>query len=406
MWGGERDRDLIRRLSRSKNIEQMEAQGLVQTRRGISPGNRGRRQEELLEKRSVGHSDFKIDGFLIDAQQLNLISDPYIGSQDSTDLSAFQLPQLIIKMSWVQRTQRFQAKMIQASPDIGGVMCSQSFISVHASQKDFLEACCACYNSIFATYYLFLTSRRFAFDRSSPRKAELQRLPIPNASSNILEGIATLEDLDEQVYELFALQEADIILIEDMIQYTLADFKGTGNRPGYQRTHRTVQDASTRQFEPELQSYCETFLRVLKAAYGQDKFMGAVVFSETAQSPLPMRMVAIYLNDPSVNAVRVESLESRELQHRLMELHKLSQDSDNPYIIYQRCIRTYDSKQVGLDTALIIHIIKPDQIRYWTRSMARCQQRLSDSQRGSGERVIAAAPAVSAMRLPDENSTR
>jgi hypothetical protein len=160
------------------------------------------------------------------------------------------------------------------------------------------------------------------------------------------------------------------MLIEDMVQYTLADFKGKGNRPGYQPTKRWQQDGANGRAEPELQSYCEVLRKVLKAAYGQDKSIGTVILSETAQSKLPVRMVGVYLNDPSLNMVEVVPLESQQLRHRLLELHKMAQDSENPHVIYQRCIRTYEAKQVQGAPVLLVHIIKPDQVRYWTRSMA------------------------------------
>lgn len=370
MWGGERDRDLIRRLSRHTNLQQMKAEGLVRTRRGITRGDRAKRQDELLEMRFVGTTELSRGNSLyLDSQGLEPIVDSSIDSSESTDLRAFQFPQLLIKMSWVQHTQRFQAKMVQVSPDTSGVMCSQSIISIHTLERDFLETCCACYNSIWAAYYLFLTSGPFAFDRSKPRVEELQRLPIPNPPSDILAGIDSLEALDKRVYELFALQEADISLIEDMMQYTLTDFKGQGERPGYKATHRRL-DSSNPQPEPELQRYCEIFLKVLKAAYGQDKSIGAAIFSEATEPELPMRIVSIYLNDASITTMRIEPLESRQLRHRLMKLHKMSRNSDHPSVIYQRCIRSYESKQVDNKTVLIIHLVKPDQIRYWTRSMA------------------------------------
>jgi hypothetical protein len=46
------------------------------------------------------------------------------------------------------------------------------------------------------------------------------------------------------------------------------------------------------------------------------------------------------------------------------------QHSENPHVIYQRCIRTYEAKQVQGAPVLLVHLVKPDQMRYWTRSMA------------------------------------
>lgn len=315
MWGGERDRDLIRRLGRHTNLQKLHSQKIVKTQRDRIPENE---------------------------------------------------PSLLIKLSWIQDIQRFQAKIVQSNLNLGEAVYSGHFMSVHAPQADmsFLETCCACYNSKFATYYMFLTSGRLALARSETKIEELRNLPLPPSSSVALEGIDTLDALDKRVYELFGLHEADVILIEDMMQYTLNDFKGVQPRPGYQPTHR--RDAATSQQEPELQRYCEVMLKVLKATYGQDKSIGAVILSEINQQQLPMRMVGIYLNDPTLNDVQVEALESQELRKNLTTLYNKAQDSDN----YQRCVRTYDSNHVQGNTVLIVYIIKPDQIRYWTRSMA------------------------------------
>ncbi len=315
MWGGERDRDLIRRLGRHTNLQKLHSQKIVKTQRDRIPENE---------------------------------------------------TSLRIKLSWIQNIQRFQATIVQSNLDIGEAVYSGHFMSVHAPQADmrFLETCCACYNSSFATYYLFLTSGRLALARSETKMEELRNLPLPLSSSLALDRIDTLDALDKRVYELFGLHEADVILIEDMMQYTLSDFKGVHPRPGYQKTYR--RNVATSQQEPELQRYCEVMLKVLKATYGQDKSIGAVILSETDQQQLPMRMVGIYLNDPTLNDVQVEALESQHLRQHLTTLYNKVQASDN----YQRCIRTYDSNHVQGNTVLIVYIVKPDQTRYWTRSMA------------------------------------
>jgi hypothetical protein len=376
MWGGQRDRDIIRRLRRYPNLEQMKDQGKIQTRRGIDRGSREDRQkqqDDIVGRRFIELAEFSRSYDLqLDAERLEINSNPYIYSKGSTDLRAFALPQLIIRMSWVQATKRFQAKMVQSTTDIGGVIFERSLVSVHApsDHTDLLETSCACYNSLVATYYLFLTSGRFAFDRSEPWVGQLRRLPIPPVAAHVLDGISTLEDLDTRVYNLFSLQEAETILIEDMVHYTLTDFKGAGDRPGYRPTQRGKPSNGQQQPEPDLQRYCEIMLRVLKAAYGQDKAIGAVIFSESAQSRLPVRLVAIYLNDPVINSVQIASLQSPDFQRHLLRVYNPAQDTQGEPVAYQRCVRTYDTARTEVSTSLIVHIVKPNQMRYWTRSMA------------------------------------
>jgi hypothetical protein len=45
-------------------------------------------------------------------------------------------------------------------------------------------------------------------------------------------------------------------------------------------------------------------------------------------------------------------------------------NQDDGGIFYQRVARIYDSVQLNGQTVPTIYLIKPDKIRYWTRSMA------------------------------------
>jgi type I restriction-modification system DNA methylase subunit len=373
-WGGSRDRDLLRRLSQYSTLEKLRENGTVKSREGVNWGDRKKLEQAILGRRYVGVSEFASNSTLrLSVNNLNIITTPYIDSRASSDFSSFTSPQLLLKTSWVQQTMRFQAKMIQDDAEGRGVICSQSFISVHADNEhqDLLEVCCACYNSSFATYYFFLTSGRFAFDRSELLTTEMRSLPIPaKITPNVLDNLSSPSDTDHRVYELFSLKESDRILIEDMIQYTLPDFKGKGSPPGYRSTRRFDSVRESRRAEPDLVRYGEVFRKVMQAAYGTDKYVGVVIYNEGDAERIPMRAIRIYLNSPDETSIRVENIQESQLRSNLAELHKLALRSKDDQLIYQRCIRTYDQTSTSGQTVLVISIVKPDQIRYWTRSMA------------------------------------
>ena len=67
-----------------------------------------------------------------------------------------------------------------------------------------------------------------------------------------------------------------MVLVEDLFNVTLPDFKGNANSPGRQRTQR--EDGSA--MEPQLRRYCEYSIRVLKGGFGEDKRITARVFHE------------------------------------------------------------------------------------------------------------------------------
>lgn len=370
MWGGNRDRELLYRLSQYESLQKLKQRGVIKTRDGVVWGTEHKKLEEKIRgRRRLDVEEFASEpGIYLAADALPKIDDPHIYEDDSTDFSAFELPQLILKKSWIQETARFQSKMVSTTAETQGVICSKSFISVHAEHErlNLLETCCACYNSNFATYYLFLTSGRFAFDRSEVLSGEMLKLPLPhNIPTKILEDLTTPQSIDKRVYELFSLKEADTILIEDMLQYTLPDFKGKGNLPGNRSTRRVGSDKLAQNKEPDLSSYCHIFQRVMRAAYGTDKFVGAVIYSEEGPTQLPMRLVRVYLNSPTENSIEVEALVEPQLRKFLAHPFGNSRDRQS---LNQRCVMTYD--QLEGRTGLIVNIVKPDQIRYWTRSMA------------------------------------
>ncbi len=375
MWGGDRDRALIRKLNECTNVEKLERAGRAKTREGINWGDRTKRWEAIVGRRILQGTQFPPDSpWYLRADELPVNEEQFHHSRDSASLEPFALPQLLIKTSWTRSAGRFQARLAQSRPDLGGVLCSQSFLTVHVENGDeaLMQALCACYNSDLATYYLLLTSGRFAFSRTEPLTEELRRLPLPTTPPlNTLNGITSHEDLDRRVHSMLGVDEAEAILVEDLMRYTLPDYKNLSGRPGHQPTRRRQQEASAEQLEPELSAYCNIFRRVFTAAYGPDKHIGAVILSEQAGSGrLPVRLVSIILNAPDATAVRVEPLQSAKLRERLNALYGGTSAASGDQRALGRCIRTYESRRTSGEATLIINIIKPDRIRYWTRSTA------------------------------------
>ncbi len=365
LWGNRRDWALIQHLRKLKNIEREVPP--ENYRWGIELGDKKKLMPHLKGRRILSASDFpNSDLFRLHSDSIPVFDEPYIHSKDSTDFNAFSFPQLIVKMSWRKNKNRFQARLVQ-SKDQTGVLCTQSYITVHLpkDQADFLAAACLSYNSILAVYFLLLTSGRFASYRPSPLVKELLRVPVPEPSPGQLKLIKTLADFDEQICRAFDFKDAEWVLIEDMFNVTLPDFKGDQTSPGRLRTTRQI-DLSP---EPQLRQYCEYFIRVLKAGFGQDKQISATIFQEKGTDlPLPFRLVAFQLDHATVHPVQVETLESLDLLAELENLNKTwlkSTTAKSGNIYHQRVARVYDTP----DKIPTIFLIKPDAYRYWTRSM-------------------------------------
>ncbi|AFY46878.1 type I restriction-modification system methyltransferase subunit [Nostoc sp. PCC 7524] len=379
MWGGRRDLSLVRRLAKDKNLEQLELSNIVISSQGIIRGSRQKYHSAILGRRILEDKRFTqlfpkgTDTYLV-AKQLPINKDPY--THRLTNLAAFDLPQLIIKLSWTEKLSRFQSAITESEKQNStGIICSGSYVSVHIIEENslILEAACLTYKSKLAVYYLLLSNGRFASYIPEIKPSDLLRVPIPELSVGDLHNIKTIDDIDERIRQAFEFKDSEWVLINDLFNYTLQDFKGNSASPGRKRTLRIDNSQSQNNTEPELTAYCEYFLRVMKAGFGQDKQVCATIFQEINNTFLPVRLVAIYLNRPDCHGVHIEPINSPDLMERLENLNKLyikRGSIEDGGIFYQRVARIYDSVQLNEVNIPTIYLIKPDKIRYWTRSMA------------------------------------
>jgi hypothetical protein len=364
MWGQPRDQALVRRLLAKPSLLTPGEFGPITHREGIIFGDRAKYHSVLENRRILMEKDFPPHTSLyLNADRLDEFENPRAHSRDSTDFQAFELPQIIIKQGWRISTGRFQAALTR-STESNGALCTQSYISAHADETraPFLEAACLSYNSSLAVYFLLLTSSRFASYRPEPLVEELLRVPIPEPHAGLLIGASTGDEIDDRIRQAFGFKDAEWVLIEDLFNVTLADFKGDDNSRGRLRTRRKVGVGE----EPDLRRYCEYFIRVLKAGFGADKGVSATIFHENSR--LPYRLVAFHLKKKVSEAIRIQPFDSLELLEELETLNAtwLAQKKTRKGSIYsQRIARIYDES----DGTPTIYILKPDAYRYWTRSM-------------------------------------
>ena len=377
MWGGRRDLSLVKRLNQESSIKKLKQRGIAKTRQGVIRSD-GRKVENSLLNKRILESDESLDSsFLyLNAEELPINDDPCIDSGTGlSSLSAFQLPQMIVKQSWQKESLRFCSVIVNPDGTNQGIICSKSYVSIHIPDENIsqLNAACLSYNSKLAVYYLLLTSGRFASYIPEVNVNDLLRVPIPKLSVGELHNIKTIDGIDERIRQAFEFKDSEWVLINDLFNYTLPDFKGDVASPGRKRTHRIDNSQSQNNTEPELTAYCEYFLRVLKAGFGQDKQVCATIFQEHTKNLLPVRLVAIYLNKPDSEGVHIKTIDSPDLMERLENLNKLYLERgsiEDGGIFYQRVARIYDSVELNGVKIPTIYLIKPDKIRYWTRSMA------------------------------------
>jgi type I restriction-modification system DNA methylase subunit len=380
MWGGRRDLSFMSRLSQAKSFRKLEDENAAISSLGIQRGKKhgdpNYFHEFLLDRKILETNDFPSESFpYLSTNLLESNINPYAEMSRKGKFSAFNYPQFLIKRSWQTKNKRFKAAIVHSDSEAeNGVICTKTYVSVHLrdGNSSLLDAACLSYNSQLAVYYLLLSSGRFAFYRPEPNIEDLLDIPIPDIYPDEMQRIKNQEDADIWIRQAFDFKDSEWTLIEDLFTYTLPDAKGNNNSPGRQKTHRNginLEDS----IEIDLKKYCDCFLKVLKAGFGQDKEVCATIFQETTNSPIPVRLVAIYLNKSIHDGVRIEAIDSKSLHDQLNQLNTLfmdQPDSNTGGIFYQRVVRLYDSTEWQGEQVPTVYLIKPDKIRYWTRSMA------------------------------------
>jgi hypothetical protein len=376
MWGGRRDLSLMKRLSKESNLRKLRENNTAIIRQGIVRGDKRNEKPEIKNRKILNSDDFINNTFLfLNANSLPINNDSRINSRNSFYPPAFQIPQIILKLSWQKHNGRFRSVIIKSDNKNLGIICSESYVSVHIPDADnsVLNTACLAYNSKVAVYYLLLSSGRFASYIPEVNVPDLLDIPIPKLLVENFHNIKTNDDIDKYIRQAFEFKDSEWVLINELFNYTLPDFKGDRASPGRKRTIRRDNSQDQNNTEPELTAYCEYFLRVLKAGFGQDKQVCATIFQEQTKTLLPIRLVAIHLNKPDSEGVHIKPIDSPDLMERLENLNKLYLERgsiEDGGIFYQRVARIYDSVELNGVKIPTIYLIKPDKIRYWTRSMA------------------------------------
>lgn len=377
MWGGRRDLVFLRSLRHSfQNLQSLKTSGVIKTRLGLKRGDRLKKDERLLGRRVQEEKRFPEGTFMyLDPKDLAFNEDPWVHSRESTDLTPFELPQLLVKSAYQQRMQRFRSVMVRSRQGEQGVLCSYSYLAVHASRKnrDWLETACLVLNSDFAVYYLLLTSGRMAAYRQEARAKELLQVPLPDAESGLLANIQKFEDVDKRIRQVFSFKESEWILIDDLTKYALPGLRDRPDSPGHQATHQESKSRNVRKTEPILTAYCEWFIRVLRAGFGQDRRVSATIYQQDDDiDRLPVRIVVFYLDGNELEPVQLNVSDKKTILKRI-ETSIRTADNDprtSTGFSYRPIMRLYMIDEQDGRRLPCVALVKPDQARYWTRSMA------------------------------------
>jgi hypothetical protein len=354
MWGTPRDYELVKKLSKLPTLRMICKKKNWKDGEGFQFGSgSGKTHEapELVGKPTVDTR--KLQRFTMDEESLPINDAILFRRSVKTKREIFQGPHLLIKQS-PKKGIGLVAALLRKD-----AIFKHTVLGIHGEERDLnqLASCCLIINSRIALYYEMLTCRSWLVERDSFEKEEIMDLPMPkdvldlNSSYEFLENLSENSEADAIVNKLvmnwFDLTESEKILINDSIDFTLDYF------------WRKDKSIAVKPVNPDtLEDYIHIFCNVLNSSFSNPKkaFIGRIFVGES-----PLQVVAARLVNISERGATVIR-QDRNLAEILVELDRTLLDEKSQSIYIRRNLRHY----VG-DT---IFIVKPNQMRYWTKLSA------------------------------------
>ena len=292
--------------------------------------------------------------------------EPRVHINDSTDFQAFKNPQLLIKQAYSAGDKRLRAATVLPDNAEWGVICNQTYLSVRdlSQNGEHINIARLVYNSTIAVYFLGLTGSRFPYYKNEMPVEELMMVPLPSEIST--KELEDFYSIDKVVMQAFSLTEAEKITIDDFLQLTLPD--------ALRKTVGLARKPTQRiKSEPALAAYVQTLIRVLKGTFGKDKEVNATIYQEANNEYLPVRMITLHFGWPGRQLLTVEPIAADGLYDLLGAFaHKTLRNAgvNDEGIGIQRVAYLFHSVQTEQGKVRSLSIIKPDERRYWARSIA------------------------------------
>lgn len=370
MWGTERDFDFLQRLKRYKSINQSI------TAKGWSKNKGVGFQTSKPEDKHDPSLKFMP---YIDAKKVRRYYSPasQATSLDIEDFSrlgnkiAYQAPHLLIKAG--QEKKRFCSSFLDFD-------CSfrKTIYGIYAQNSSELKLLSAYLNSSLAFYLMFLTTGTWGIEREEVKPNEILRLPdlcfsLPlEIQQKIVEHVDTIIALKKQnsaftaeiktqvlavekqiekvLWDGLDLSQTERILIEDLLSYRLDAFQGRQDSDAFKATR--TEDSKAYAIH-----LCQTINHFLQP----DDVIQARAEYFAVNRTTPLRVIVLHLNEQK-RPNTVEELPATGLNKVLRELEAYTYLEEAESIYFRRFIRYYDNG--------IIYIVKPNERRFWSRSMA------------------------------------
>lgn len=366
MWGSERDFELIERLKENSPLAIYLDNNAFEKGVGFRPQVSKSRNENIKNYPFMDAAD--LDRYYTSERSTSEIET--VEFKRLGTLEAYKAPHILIKEG--QKKKRFCSSFIDFN-------CSfnDSIYGIHSSTRaDDLKLLTAFLNSKLASYVMFLTAADWGVERERVKPNELLDLPdlcftLPTESKaqivasvneiitlkkenfvfSVDQQIADIEQRIETVlWDGLNLSVTDKILIEDILTYRLGAFQERHKSPAF----LPLQSSHSQDYATHL---CQTINRFLQPG---DSIQAHAEYYNVNRTT-PLQVVILHLDEQKQQKT-VEKLPATDIDTVLRDLEAYTYKEEAESIYFRRFIRYYND-----DT---IYIVKPNEQRFWSRSMA------------------------------------
>jgi len=285
-------------------------------------------------------------------------------------IETYSAPHLLIKSG--QKNKKFCATFLDFDCSFMSTVCG---ISSGKNEENSLKMLMAFLNSSLASYIMFLTSASWGVEREEVKPSEVFELPnlsysisdkskkrivalidqiISTKKNHLINEFQIMNKVEKEIEDVFwnalNLSETDQILIEDLLKYTLDAFQNKQKSIAY-HPNQLGENKLYAKF------LCKTINEFLD--YDEDLSVWASVFEISAK--IPLNVILIHFNKDK-KADTILELPEKEIGQILKQMEEYSYQEYAESIYYRRFFRYSKDDR--------LYIIKPNEKRFWSRSMA------------------------------------
>lgn len=369
MWGTERDfslvqnlhveNSLLNKLEKTKGWEKNAGVGF-ETSKPLRHTN-----FEIKKIPFIGASDVK--RYYTESSSSNIIEIEKFRLLGK--YSSYKQPHLLIKAGQEQKTKKFCSSYLDFD-------CSfrKTIYGIHIENGEKELKLLSCFlNSQLASYIMFLTTASWGIEREEVKPNEILDLPdlcfsLPEDKKEAIIAcmdeiiaikkrnlaIYSIEEIEKKIdklfYEALNLSPNEIVLIEDLINLTLDGFQNKKESIAF----HPCQNIEIKTYSQYLVNNINSFLK-----FGSSLTAWITVFPVSPK--IPLNIVALRFNKEH-EAGYIEENSNTNIANILKEINEYTYQEYTESIYYRKFVKYYSG-----DT---VYIIKPNEKRFWSRSLA------------------------------------